>query len=54
VNFGKMWLDQRPCGGGGGLGGCKNPITARFLGYVEGGAGGPIVGSLVFRIVLIK
>jgi Flp pilus assembly protein TadG len=54
VNFAKLWLDQRPCGGGGGLGGCKNPITGRFLGYVEGGAGGPIVGSLVFHIVLIK
>jgi hypothetical protein len=54
VNFAKLWLDQRPCGGGGGLGGCKNPITGRFLGYVEGGAGGPVVGSLVFRIVLIK
>jgi Flp pilus assembly protein TadG len=54
VNFAKLWLDQRPCGGGGGLGTCKNPITARFLGYVEGGAGGPEVGSLVFELVLIK
>jgi hypothetical protein len=36
------------------LGTCKNPITARFLGYVEGGAGGPIVGSLVFELVLVK
>jgi Flp pilus assembly protein TadG len=54
VNFAKLWLDQRPCGGGGGLGTCKNPMTARFLGYVEGGAGGPEVGSLVFELVLIK
>jgi hypothetical protein len=53
VNFAKLWLDQRPCGGGG-LGGCKNPITARFLGYVDGGAGGPIAGSLVYHLVLIK
>ena len=53
TNFAKLWLDQRPCGGGG-LGGCKNPITARFLGYVEGGAGGPTTGSLIYRIVLIK
>jgi Flp pilus assembly protein TadG len=53
VNFAKLWLDKRPCGGGG-LGTCKNPITARFLGYVEGGAGGPIVGSLVFELVLVK
>jgi Flp pilus assembly protein TadG len=53
VNFAKLWLDQRPCGGGG-LGQCKNPITARFLGYVDGGAGGPIAGSLVYHLVLIK
>jgi hypothetical protein len=53
VNFAKMWVDQRPCAGGG-LGGCKNPITARFLGYVEGGAGGPVTGSLVMHLVLIK
>jgi Flp pilus assembly protein TadG len=53
VNFAKLWLDQRPCGGGG-LGTCKNPITARFLGYVEGGAGGPVVGSLIWHIVLVK
>lgn len=53
VNFAKLWLDQRPCGGGG-LGQCKNPITARFLGYVDGGAGGPIEGSLVYHLVLIK
>jgi len=53
VNFGKLWLDQRPCGGGK-LGTCKNPITARFLGYVEGGAGGPKIGSLIFKIALIK
>lgn len=53
VNFAKLWLDQRPCGGGG-LGGCKNPITARFLGYVEGGGGGPVAGSLIWHIVLVK
>ena len=51
TNFAKLWLDQRPCVGGGA---CKNPITARFLGYVEGGAGGPEVGSLIYHLVLIK
>jgi Flp pilus assembly protein TadG len=53
TNFGKMWLDQRPCGGGG-LGTCKNPITARFLGYVNGGAGGPETGTLIYHIVLVR
>jgi Flp pilus assembly protein TadG len=51
TNFAKLWLDQRPCVG---PGACKNPITARFLGYVEGGAGGPAVGSLIYHLVLIK
>jgi putative Flp pilus-assembly TadE/G-like protein len=54
TNFAKIWIDQRPCSGAGGLGQCKNPITARFLGYVEGGAGGPVNGSLVYHIVLVK
>jgi hypothetical protein len=53
-NFAKLWIDQRPCGGGDGLGNCKHPINARFLGYVEGGPGGATSGSLVLRIVLIK
>jgi Flp pilus assembly protein TadG len=51
TNFAKVWLDQRPCVG---PGACKNPITARFLGYVEGGAGGPTTGSLIYHLVLIK
>jgi Flp pilus assembly protein TadG len=54
VNFGKIWIDQRPCSGADGLGNCKNPITARFLGYVEGGTGGPTTGSLIKNLVLIK
>ena len=53
VNFAKLWLDRRPCSGGG-LGTCKNPMTARFLGYVQGGAGGPTTGPLIFTISLIK
>jgi Flp pilus assembly protein TadG len=53
TNLAKIWVDQRPCGGGG-LGTCKAPITARFLGYVQGGAGGEENGSLVWRISLIK
>jgi hypothetical protein len=53
-NFAKIWIDQRPCGGGGGLGNCKHPITARFIGYVEGGPGGATSGTLVWRITLIK
>jgi Flp pilus assembly protein TadG len=51
TNFAKIWLDQRPCVG---PGACKNPITARFLGYVEGAAGGPATGSLIYHLVLIK
>ena len=51
TNFAKLWLDQRPCEEGGA---CKNPITARFLGYVQGGVGGPVAGSLLLRLVLIK
>jgi Flp pilus assembly protein TadG len=51
TNFAKVWVDQRPCVG---PGACKNPITARFLGYVEGGAGGPTTGSLIYHLVLIK
>ncbi|HEX3235419.1 MAG TPA: Tad domain-containing protein [Gemmatimonadales bacterium] len=55
TNFAKIWIDQRPCSAtSGGLGTCKNPITARFLGYVEGGTGGPTTGSLIKRLVLIK
>jgi hypothetical protein len=54
VNFAKIWIDQRPCSGADGAGNCKNPITARFLGYVEGGVGGPTTGSLIKRLVLIK
>jgi Flp pilus assembly protein TadG len=53
-NLAKIWIDQRPCGATGGLGQCKAPITARFLGYVQGGAGGEENGSLVWRISLIK
>ncbi|HEX5575470.1 MAG TPA: pilus assembly protein TadG-related protein [Gemmatimonadales bacterium] len=51
TNFAKLWVDQRPCVG---PGACKNPITARFLGYVEGGAGGPTTGTLIYHLVLIK
>jgi Putative Flp pilus-assembly TadE/G-like len=51
TNFAKVWVDQRPCVG---KGACKNPITARFLGYVQGGVGGPAAGSLVYKLVLIK
>jgi len=51
TNFAKVWVDQRPCEG---PGACKNPITARFLGYVQGGVGGPVAGSLIYRLVLIK
>jgi Flp pilus assembly protein TadG len=51
TNFAKLWVDQRPCAG---PGACKNPITARFLGYVQGGTGGPVAGSLIYRLVLIK
>jgi Flp pilus assembly protein TadG len=51
TNFAKLWVDQRPCVGSGA---CKNPITARFLGYVQGGTGGAVAGSLVYRLVLIK
>jgi hypothetical protein len=54
LNFAKLWVEQRGCPSGGGLGECKNPITARFLGYVEGGTGGPTTGSLVKKLVLIK
>jgi len=55
VNFAKLWLDQRPCSSlTGGLGTCKWPIVARFLGYVQGGAGGPETGSLIKQLVLIK
>jgi Flp pilus assembly protein TadG len=54
VNFAKIWIDQRPCSGADGMGNCKNPITARFLGYVEGGTGGPTTGSLIKHLVLIK
>jgi Flp pilus assembly protein TadG len=52
-NFARIWIDQRPCGTGG-LGLCKAPITARFLGYVSGGTGGETNGTLVYRIVLVK
>jgi hypothetical protein len=51
TNFAKIWVDQRPCEG---PGACKNPITARFLGYVQGGVGGPVAGSLIYTLVLIK
>jgi hypothetical protein len=51
TNFAKLWVDQRPCVG---EGACKNPITARFLGYVQGGVGGSTTGSLIYRLVLIK
>jgi Flp pilus assembly protein TadG len=54
TNLAKIWIDQRPCGATGGLGQCKAPITARFLGYVQGGAGGEENGSLVWRLSLIK
>jgi Flp pilus assembly protein TadG len=53
VNFAKVWVDQRPCSGAPGT--CKAPITARFLGYVNGGgATGEPVGTLVKHLVLIK
>jgi hypothetical protein len=51
TNFAKIWVDQRPCAG---TGACKNPITARFLGYVQGGVGGPVAGTLIYHLVLIK
>jgi Flp pilus assembly protein TadG len=54
VNLAKVWVDQRPCGGGP-PGQCKQPITGRFLGYVNGtGSPGTTTGSLVWRLVLIK
>jgi len=53
-NFARIWIDNRPCGSTGGLGQCKSPITARFLGYVSGGIGGETNGTLVYRIVLVK
>jgi hypothetical protein len=53
INFAKVWVDQRPCSGP--PGGCKAPITARFLGYVTGsGASGAPVGTLIKHLVLIK
>lgn len=55
TNFAKLWLDQRPCSSiTGGLGKCKWPIMGRFLGYVQGGSGGPVNGSLIKQLVLIK
>ena len=54
VNFAKLWIDQRPCSGETAGGQCKNPITARFLGYVEGGSGGPETGTLIKKLVLIR
>jgi hypothetical protein len=53
INFAKVWVDQRPCSGP--PGGCKAPITARFMGYLTGSSlpGAP-VGALVRRIVLIR
>lgn len=52
VNFAKVFLDQRPCTGPPGQ--CKAEVTGRFLGKVEGTGGGPEVGPLVKRLVLIK
>jgi hypothetical protein len=53
INLAKVWIDQRPCAGP--PGGCKDPITARFLGFVNGGgATGTPVGTLVYHLVLIK
>lgn len=53
INLAKVWVDQRPCSGP--PGGCKAPITARFLGYVTGsGETGAPVGTLVRHLVLIK
>jgi hypothetical protein len=55
TNYAKVWLDQRPCSATTqGLGNCKPPITIRFLGYVEGGAGGTTTGPLVKHLVLVK
>jgi Flp pilus assembly protein TadG len=53
INLAKVWIDQRPCSGSPGT--CKAPITARFLGFVNGGgATGTPVGTLVYHLVLIK
>jgi hypothetical protein len=50
-NFAKIWVDERHCSGPG----CKEAITGRFLGYVEGvGEGGGTTGSLIKMIQLIK
>jgi hypothetical protein len=53
TNFAKLWLDGRPCESQG-LGNCKWPVVARFLGYVQGGSGGSETGSLIKQLVLIK
>jgi hypothetical protein len=52
INLAKVWVDERPCSGSPGT--CKSPITARFLGFLGGGASGPNVGNLVWRLTLIK
>lgn len=54
VNLAKVFLDKRTaCAGG--IGGCKQPLTGHFLGFVNGsGPGGAPAGTLVKRLVLIK
>jgi hypothetical protein len=53
INLAKVWIDQRSCSGSPGT--CKNPITGRFLGFVNGGGEtGTPVGTLVYHLVLIK
>jgi hypothetical protein len=52
INLAKVWVDERPCSGSPGT--CKSPITARFLGFLGGGASGPNVGNLVWRLTLIQ
>jgi Flp pilus assembly protein TadG len=51
-NLAKVFVDRRTCSG---HGGCKEPVTGRFLGFVGGGSptGSP-PGSLVKRLVLVR
>jgi hypothetical protein len=52
-NFAKMFVDARPPGCSGAS--CKDPITARFLGFVGGpGGGSATTGTLIKNLRLIK
>jgi len=53
ANLARFFLEKRACGPKGGVGTCKAPVTARFLGFVPGTGEGP-QGSLVMKLQLIE